>query len=133
MLVKKQRGKHKHPRHFLEPGHRLRCLLSCLYEILSSVEYVFVLLPTGDVSSYRFPSRSGFFFCFLSSFQGPSQGSFQFPLYGDSSALGWLLSDNFHTSKPVLPLSCSLTVLPAAVHLAALLILPFLGSGTSSS
>lgn len=75
----------------------------------------------------------GLFFCFLNSFQGPSQGSFQFPLYGDSSAFGWLLSDSFHASKPVLPLSCSLTILLAAVYLPDLLIVAFLGSGTSSS
>lgn len=61
---------------------------------LSSVEYILVLLPTGDVSSYRFPSGSGGFFCFLNSFQGPSQGSFQF--WDDSSAFGRLPSLNSH-------------------------------------
>lgn len=49
------------------------------------------------------------FFCFLNSFQGPSWGSFQFPLCDDSSAFGCLLSVNSHTSKPALPLPNSMT------------------------
>lgn len=134
MKQRESEEKHRHSWHFPKPGHRLCCLLSWLYEILSSVKYILVLLPTGDVSSYRLPSGSGGFFCFLNSFQGPSWGSFQFPLCDDSSAFSWLLSDILLTSKPVLPsLSNSLTIslqpcipLPCWAHLD-------LGSGTCPS
>lgn len=107
---RKTEEKHRQPRHIPKPGHRLCCLLSWLYEILSSVKYILVLLPTGDVSSYWFPSGSGGFFFFLNSFQGPLWGSFQFPLRDDSSAFGWLPSVNSHISEPVLPLFNSLTI-----------------------
>lgn len=69
----------------------------------------FCLLEMSQVTDFH--QGLEVFFCFLNSFQGPSQGSFQFPLCDDSSALGWLLSNISHTSKPLLPLlSNSLTV-----------------------
>lgn len=86
-----------------------------------------MLLPTGDVSSYRLPSESGGFLCFPNSFQGPSQGSFQFPLCDDSSVLAGSFQNLTHIQASPSPVVQFPGNILAAMHLPALPSLPGFG------
>lgn len=134
MKQSKSEEKHRHPWHFPKLRHRLCCLLSWLYEILSCVEYTLVLLPTGDVSSYRLPSESGGFFVFSQQLPGALAGKFPVPSLWWQQHF-WLAPFRIsHTSKPPLALlSNSLAIswqpctsLPCRAYLG-------LGSGACSS
>lgn len=64
-------------------------MLFVVLTVCDFAEYVLLLSPPGDVSSYSFPSGAGFFFS--QSLQGPFQGSFQFPLFLSAvTAVLWL-------------------------------------------
>lgn len=126
MKQRKSEERHRHPWHFPKLGHRLCCLLSWLCEILSSVEYILVLLPTGDVSSYRFPSGSGGFFVFSIASRGP-RGEVSSSL---SVMTAVLLAASFQSTLtlPSLLYPCPIPwQILAAMHFTALLILTVFG------